>query len=172
MRVRRLIGYVPQQLSIDGQLTGYENAWLFSRLFDVPRRQRRGRIRAALAQVGLEQVAQRLASTYSGGMVRRLELAQALVSRPRVLVQILRREQHRRAVLGEFLDGLPHLDARLGVEPGRRLVQEDDRRIPDEAHRDVEAAAHATRIRRHLPRGRVGQRETLEQVIRDHARVL
>jgi len=36
MRVRRLIGYVPQQLSIDGQLTGYENAWLFARLFDVP----------------------------------------------------------------------------------------------------------------------------------------
>src|SRR5215469_17196941 len=69
------------------------------------------------------------------------------------LVQVLRCQQHRRALLGEFLDGLPHLDARLGVEPGRRLVEEDDRRIPDEAHRDVEAAAHATRIRRHLPRG-------------------
>jgi ABC-type Na+ transport system ATPase subunit NatA len=86
MRVRRLIGYVPQQLSIDGQLTGYENVWLFARLYDVPRRQRRGQAEAALAQVGLEQVAGRLASTYSGGMVRRLELAQALVSRPRLLV--------------------------------------------------------------------------------------
>ena len=86
MRVRRLIGYVPQQLSIDGQLTGYENAWLFARLFDVPRRERRGRVEGALAQVGLEKVAGRLASTYSGGMVRRLELAQALVSRPRLLV--------------------------------------------------------------------------------------
>ena len=75
-------------------------------------------------------------------------------------------------LLGEFLDGLPHLDAPLGVEPGRRLVEEDDLRIPDEAHRDVEAAAHATRIRRHLPRGRVGQREALEQLIRDRARVL
>ena len=83
------------------------------------------------------------------------------------LVEILRREQHRRALLGELLDGLPHLDAPLGVEPGRRLVEEDDRRIPDEAHRDVEAAAHAARIGRHLPRGRVGQREALEQVIRD-----
>jgi ABC-2 type transport system ATP-binding protein len=86
MRVRRLIGYVPQQLSIDGALTGYENVWLFARLYDVPRRQRQGRVKAALAQVGLEQVAERLASTYSGGMVRRLELAQALVSRPRLLV--------------------------------------------------------------------------------------
>jgi ABC-2 type transport system ATP-binding protein len=86
MRIRRLIGYVPQQLSIDGQLTGYENAWLFARLFDVPRRERRERVEGALAQVGLEEAAGRLASTYSGGMVRRLELAQALVSRPRLLV--------------------------------------------------------------------------------------
>jgi ABC-2 type transport system ATP-binding protein len=86
MRVRRRIGYLPQQLSIDGQLTGYENVWLFARLFDVPRRERRGRVEDALAQVGLEKVARRLASTYSGGMVRRLELAQALVSRPRLLV--------------------------------------------------------------------------------------
>jgi ABC-2 type transport system ATP-binding protein len=82
MRVRRLVGYVPQQLSIDGQLTGYENVWLFARLSDVPRRERRGRVEGALAQVGLERVGGRLASTYSGGMVRRLELAQALVSRP------------------------------------------------------------------------------------------
>jgi len=86
MRVRRRIGYLPQQLSIDGQLTGYENVWLFARLFDVPRRERRGRVEDALAQVGLEKVAGRLASTYSGGMVRRLELAQALVSQPRLLV--------------------------------------------------------------------------------------
>ena len=86
MRVRRLIGYVPQQLSIDGQLTGYENTWLFARLYDVPRPERRGRVEEALAQVGLDGVAGRLASTYSGGMVRRLELAQALVSRPRLLV--------------------------------------------------------------------------------------
>jgi ABC-2 type transport system ATP-binding protein len=86
MAIRRLIGYVPQQLSIDGQLTGDENVWLFARLFDVPRRERRGRVEEALAQVGLDRVAGRLGSTYSGGMVRRLELAQALVSRPRLLV--------------------------------------------------------------------------------------
>jgi ABC-2 type transport system ATP-binding protein len=86
MPIRRLIGYVPQQLSIDGQLTGDENVWLFARLFDMPRRERRGRVEEALAQVGLDRVAGRLASTYSGGMVRRLELAQALVSRPRLLV--------------------------------------------------------------------------------------
>jgi len=85
-KVRRLIAYVPQQLAVDGQLSGYENVWLLARLFDVPRRQRRARIQEALEDVGLENVADRLASTYSGGMARRLELAQALVSRPRMLL--------------------------------------------------------------------------------------
>jgi ABC-2 type transport system ATP-binding protein len=86
MRVRRLLGYLPQQLSIDGQLTGYENVWLFARLFDVPRRERRSRAEEALATMGLAEVAGRLAATYSGGMIRRLELAQALVNRPRLLI--------------------------------------------------------------------------------------
>jgi len=51
-------------------------------------------------------------------------------------------------------------------------MEEDDRRIPGEAHRDVEAATNATRIRRHFSPGRVAQRETIEQAIRDPARVL
>jgi len=84
--VRRMIGYVPQQLSIDGQLTGEENVTLFARLFDVPRRDRRRRVREALAVVGLADDAGRMAARYSGGMIRRLELAQALVNRPRMLV--------------------------------------------------------------------------------------
>jgi ABC-2 type transport system ATP-binding protein len=86
MQVRRLLGYVPQQLSIDAQLTGYENVWLFARLFDVPRHERAERISDALELVGLHGVSGRMASTYSGGMIRRLELAQALVNRPRILV--------------------------------------------------------------------------------------
>ena len=86
MRVRQLTGYVPQQLSIDAALTGWENVWLFARLFDVPRRERAERIDEALGVVGLRDVARRLAGTYSGGMIRRLELAQALVNRPRLLI--------------------------------------------------------------------------------------
>jgi ABC-2 type transport system permease protein len=70
--VRRLIGYVPQQLSADGSLTGRENVGLFARLFDVPRRQRAARADEVLAVVGLADAADRLASTYSGGMIRRL----------------------------------------------------------------------------------------------------
>ena len=84
--VRRLIGYVPQQLSADATLTGRENVALFARLYDVPRRQRRERVTEVLASVDLAEVADRPAKTYSGGMVRRLELAQALVSAPKLLV--------------------------------------------------------------------------------------
>ncbi len=86
MAVRRLMGYVPQQLSIEAALTGRENVAWFARLYDVPRRERTARVDEALATMGLTEAARRLAGTYSGGMVRRLELAQALVNRPALLV--------------------------------------------------------------------------------------
>ncbi len=86
MAVRRCLGYVPQQLSIEGALTGRENVMWFARLFDVPRRERRQRVDDALEAMGLEDAADRLAAGYSGGMVRRLELAQALVGRPELLI--------------------------------------------------------------------------------------
>jgi ABC-2 type transport system ATP-binding protein len=86
MEVRRLTGYVPQQLSADGSLTGRENVELFARLYDVPRRLRRQVVSDALELMGVAEAQNRVVSTYSGGMVRRLELAQALVNRPRLLV--------------------------------------------------------------------------------------
>ena len=86
MAMRRLLGYVPQQLSIEAALTGRENVTWFARLFDVPRSERKERVASALEVMGLADSADRLAGTYSGGMIRRLELAQALVNRPAVLV--------------------------------------------------------------------------------------
>jgi len=86
MAVRRLLGYVPQQLSIEAALTGRENVSWFARLYDVPRRERKLRVADALDAMGLTDTADRLAGTYSGGMVRRLELAQALVNHPALLV--------------------------------------------------------------------------------------
>jgi ABC-2 type transport system ATP-binding protein len=86
MAARRRLGYVPQQLSIEPALTGRENVTLFARLFDVPRAERKARVADALDLMGLSEVAGRIAGTYSGGMIRRLELAQALVNRPELLI--------------------------------------------------------------------------------------
>jgi len=83
--VRRRIGYVPQLVSADGTLTGIENLLLSARLYDIPRAECRARIDEAIAFMGLTQAARSPVRTYSGGMVRRLELAQAMLHRPAVL---------------------------------------------------------------------------------------
>lgn len=83
--VRRLIGYVPQAISADGSLTGFENLLVFARLYDVPRAEQQKRVRDALAFMGLQEAGDRLVRTYSGGMIRRLEVAQAVLHRPTVL---------------------------------------------------------------------------------------
>ncbi len=82
---RRAIGYIPQLISVDGQVTGYENLWVFARLYRIPREEREKRIREALEFMGLSAYADVLVRNYSGGMIRRLEIAQALMHRPRVL---------------------------------------------------------------------------------------
>ncbi len=83
--VRRSIGYVPQMVSVDGDLTGEENLRVFARLYDVPREIRGERIKDALELVGLSDMASRLVRHYSGGMIRRLEIAEAMLHRPPML---------------------------------------------------------------------------------------
>ena len=83
--VRRRIGYVPQLLSADGALTAYENLLLSARLYLIPRREREARIDAALREMELEDAKARLVQTYSGGMIRRLEIAQSMLHNPAVL---------------------------------------------------------------------------------------
>lgn len=85
MAVRRSIGYVPQALSADGTLTGKENLLIFAALYDLPRHEREPKTREALAFMGLQDAADKLVRTYSGGMIRRLEIAQAMLHRPQVL---------------------------------------------------------------------------------------
>jgi ABC-2 type transport system ATP-binding protein len=83
--VRRHIGYVSQMLSADGELTGWENLLIAAKLYRIPRAERAPRMRQALRFMGLEGDADRLVGRYSGGMVRRLEIAQAMLHRPPVL---------------------------------------------------------------------------------------
>ncbi len=109
--VRRSIGYVPQLLSSDGALTARENLDTSGRLYHIPSGERRERIADALEFMGLADVGDSLVRTFSGGMIRRLEIAQAMLHRPQVL----------------FLD-----EPTVGLDPvARRAVWEHVRRLRD-----------------------------------------
>jgi ABC-2 type transport system ATP-binding protein len=110
--VRKVIGYVPQMLSADATLTGYENLVIFAKLNNVPRDQVEKRARNALERMGLSEFGDKLVRTYSGGMVRRLEIAQSALHFPRVL----------------FLD-----EPTIGLDPlARRAVWDMVRQLRDE----------------------------------------
>ena len=120
--VRRQIGYIPQLLSADGSLTGYENMLLSARLYGVPRRERKERVTRALARMGLSEMAHHLAGHYSGGMIRRLEIAQCLLHRPAVL----------------FLD-----EPTVGLDPSaRETVWERVLDLRDRFHRTMVVTSH------------------------------
>ena len=83
--IRRKIGYVSQMLSADGELTGYENLLVAAKLYLIPRAVREERIAQALEFMELGEAARRRVRQYSGGMIRRLEIAQSMLHRPAVL---------------------------------------------------------------------------------------
>jgi ABC-2 type transport system ATP-binding protein len=83
--VRRAIGCVGQRSGADREATGRENLILQGQLQDVRGRELTARVDALLDQFGLAEAAHRIVKTYSGGMQRRLDIAMALVHRPRVL---------------------------------------------------------------------------------------
>jgi ABC-2 type transport system ATP-binding protein len=100
--VRRLIGYVPQILSADGTLTGRENLLIFTKLYDIPRREQAKRVDESLEFMNLTDVSDKLVKNYSGGMIRRLEIAQSMLHHPKIL----------------FLD-----EPTIGLDPvGRKVV--------------------------------------------------
>lgn len=84
--IRSIVGYVPQALSADGALTGYENLLVFAKLLGIGVGEREQRIARTLGILQLEEAAHRPVSTYSGGMVRRLEIGQALLQTPKLLI--------------------------------------------------------------------------------------
>lgn len=83
--VRRVIGVVPQELTVDDELTGVENLLLSAKLHHVPDEKIRSKIRDLLKLLELEGAMQRKVKTYSGGMRRRLQLAMGLVHQPKIL---------------------------------------------------------------------------------------
>jgi ABC-2 type transport system ATP-binding protein len=84
-RVRRSIGYVPQESGVDREATGRENLMLQGRIQGVPGAGLRRRVDELLELVGIQDAADRVVRGYSGGMKRRLDIALGLVHRPSVL---------------------------------------------------------------------------------------
>jgi ABC-2 type transport system ATP-binding protein len=83
--VRKAIGLSGQYAAVDENLTGRENLWMFGRLYHLSRPEARVRADELLERFQLDEAADRVAKTYSGGMRRRLDLAAALIGRPRLL---------------------------------------------------------------------------------------
>ena len=83
--VRKRVGIVFQDSTVDGRLTGWENLWIHGRMYGMGRDELRERIEWALEFVELQKWGDVVVKKYSGGMVRRLEIARALLCQPEVL---------------------------------------------------------------------------------------
>jgi ABC-2 type transport system ATP-binding protein len=84
-KVRKIISYVPQETSVWTDITGYENLLIYAKIYGIPSNSRERIIWDALQSMGVDAVANKLVKTYSGGMIRRLELACATIIKPRLL---------------------------------------------------------------------------------------
>jgi len=84
-KVRKSIGMVFQEPALDNYLTGRENLEFHGMMYGLSRREAKERVKEALKIVELEDFADKLVQTYSGGMKRRLEIARALVHQPKIL---------------------------------------------------------------------------------------
>ncbi|MEM4449570.1 MAG: ATP-binding cassette domain-containing protein [Nitrososphaerota archaeon] len=84
-KVRRIVGLVPQDITVDDDLTGWENLMLHAGLYHLDRQEAKRRAREVLELVNLLDAASRKVETYSGGMRKRLELAAGLMHHPQIL---------------------------------------------------------------------------------------
>ena len=83
--VRRLVGYVPQEVSVWSDISGYENLLIYAKIYGIPNGERQKLIWDVLDQMDIRDAAHALVRTYSGGMTRRLEIASAMLIRPPIL---------------------------------------------------------------------------------------
>lgn len=84
--VRKLIGYVPQEVSLWTDLTGYENLMIYAKIYGIPRELRKKAVEEVLEMMELQEASRRLVKTYSGGMFRRLEIGCALMAKPKLMI--------------------------------------------------------------------------------------
>jgi len=108
-RVRESLGIIFQDPSLDERLTARENLYFHSKLYHVPAAQIGERIRHALQLVDLQERADSLVTTFSGGMKRRLEIARGILHTPKVLFldePTIGLDPQTRAHIWDYLDGL------------------------------------------------------------------
>jgi ABC-2 type transport system ATP-binding protein len=83
--IRKVMSYVPQEMSVWTDISGFENLLIYSKIYGLPSSQRKKAVQEALESMGLSEAANGLVRTYSGGMIRRLEVACALLIKPKML---------------------------------------------------------------------------------------
>jgi ABC-2 type transport system ATP-binding protein len=156
LAVRASIGYIPQAISVDGALTAYENLDFYARVTGVPRGARRERIQQAIETMELQPMLDRLARTLSGGMLRRLEIATALLNRPTVLF------------LDEPTVGLDPTARRMVWERLEALVHQSGTTILVTTHMMEEAERQCDRLGV-IDRGRLVEQGEPAELLERHA---
>jgi len=107
--IKRSIGYAAQETAVDDRLTGWENLYLQGRFYHLSRAEIRRRGEEVLKLFGLWERRKDLAETYSGGMLKRLDIACALIHRPKILFldePTLGLDVQTRKVIWEYIERL------------------------------------------------------------------
>jgi ABC-2 type transport system ATP-binding protein len=155
-KVRQHISYVPQDMAVDIKLTGRENIALYAKLYGIANREEK--IGEVLEIMELDSRADDLVRTYSGGMRRRLELAQALVHEPRVLfldeptigldvaarrkiwdhIQALKGKGMTIFVTTHYMDEADHSCDRVAIlDHGRLVAVDSPAKLKESSGRDI-----------------------------------
>jgi len=155
-RVREKISYVPQYMAVDIKLTGWENVELYAKLYNV--KDRKSRIQEVLELLDLDGWAGERVDSYSGGMRRRLELAQALVHRPQLLfldeptlgldvaarkkiwkhIQDLQEEGMTVFMTTHYMEEADEFCDRIAIiDHGKIITTDSPRKLKNQLHQDI-----------------------------------
>jgi ABC-2 type transport system ATP-binding protein len=144
LRVRRMIGLVPQELTADDEMTGWDNVVISARLYGLRGRRAEEEARRVLEFMGLWEHRGRRVATYSGGMRRRLEIAMSLVHDPEIMfldeptlgldvqsrrhlwdhVSLLKKQGVTIMLTTHYMEEAEHLSDRVAIMDGGRIVAE------------------------------------------------
>lgn len=143
IQVKQCIGVVLQQVSVDNDLTVWENMEFHGRLHHIPKRERQERIKQWLNYVELGDRQDSLVKTLSGGMKRRLQIARALLHQPDILfldeptvgldpqtrrrlweiIKDLNRQGMTMLLTTHYMDEVEYLCDRIGIMDGGKLIE-------------------------------------------------